>query len=308
MNKNVYILLLAIIACDSYAFSLHKKIKSLWQQRLLEKIDQKEIPADAIRSVSVNNHHGSINIKAGPKRSFFVRAIKRAKKKEIDNLAVVIENNPNQITITSHDNNKKKNSYIDYELIVPASCNVTLNMSGSGDVLIKNIHGVLDIVACGDIATINTKKLVSAQTRNKGSITITNATGPIEAYTHKGKIIGQNIGDNFCANSISGSITVAYKKAPSTSNIDLRTTSGSIKLAIPAETNATLHGHTMHGTLMCDHEVTLTSYTTKLNKTAWTQFTRGVDGMLGAGADTSIALNSGTGNVKVVNIDKLNIS
>src|SRR5579871_3038531 len=300
MNKNVYIIVLVIIVCNCHAFSLRKKIQSLWHRRLVEKIDQKEIPAHTIRSVSLTNHHGSITIKAGPKKSFFIRAIKRAKKHYLDNLAVVIENNHDYVSITSHDNNKKKNSYIDYELIVPASSNITLNLNGNGDVLIKNIQGVIDIVACNDVTTINTKKLVYVQTRNKGSITIINAHGPIEAYTHKGKIIGQNINDNFSACSLNGSIAIAYKKVPSTNIIDLTTTSGNIKLAIPAATNAAIHGHTMHGTFMCDHEVTLSSYTTRLNKMAWTQFTRGVEGVLGTGGDTSIAINSTTGNVKIV--------
>lgn len=309
MNKKVYILLAAIIASHCHAFSLHKKIRSLWQRRLLEKVDQKEISANTIRSVSITNHNGSITIKAGPKKSFFVRAIKRAKKNYLDNLAVVVENNHHHITITSQDKNKKKKSFIDYELIVPASSNITLNLSGAGDVLIKNIHGVLDVVACDDVTTINTQKLVSIQTRNKGSITIINAHGPIEAHAHKGKIIGQNIIDSFSAYSINGSVAVTYKKVPPiNSSIDLTTISGNITLAVPTETNAIIHGNTMHGTLICDHEVTLTPYTTKLNKMAWTQFTRGVDGTLGAGGNTSIALNSATGNVKVANIDKLNIS
>jgi hypothetical protein len=50
---------------------------------------------------------------------------------------------------------------------------------------------------------------------------------------------------------------------------------------------------------MSDHDITLKSYTTKLNKTAWAQFTKRVDGILGTG-DAKIEIKSAKGNVKIV--------
>jgi hypothetical protein len=304
MNKNVYIIILIMICSHCHAkFALGKKIKSLWQKRLTEKIDQQEIPAHTIHSLSLANHHGSITIKTGPKKSLFLRAIKRAKKTELDNLEIVVENINNHVAISSKDDNKKKKGIIDYELIVPASCNIALNVRGSGDIQIKDVQGSLDIVTHDNVTIINTKKLSSVQTHHKGSITIINANGPVEAYTHKGTIIGENIADNFYARSTKGKINVSCKKLSSTGIIDLTTASGNITLALPAETNATLFSHTTYGTCMCDHEVTLKSYTTKLNKMAWTQFTRGVDGIIGTGTgNASIAINSSQGNVKIVDI------
>jgi len=305
MIRHVYTLLLIMIIplCvthDCHArFSLRKKIKSLLHSRLAEKIDQKEIPAHAIRSLSLANDHGSITIKTGPKKSLFLRTIKRAKPIALNNLEVIVENINNHVAITSHNNNKKKKYCIDYELIVPAACDIALNLSGSGDVFIKDVHGILDVVAHDNVTIINTKKLASVQTLKKGSISIVNAHGPIEAYTHKGAISGENIADSFYARSTKGKITVTYKKLPSTGIIDLTTTSGNITLGLPIGTNAAMYGHTMYGTLMCDHEITLKSCTTKLNKLAWTQFTKQVDGILGTG-DASIAINSTQGNVKIV--------
>ena len=141
--------------------------------------------------------------------------------------------------------------------------------------------------------------MVSAETLKKGTISVVNAHGPIEAYTKQGMIIGENIAHNFNARSTSGKIEVSYKKLPSTSSVDLCSTSGNIILALPTDTNAEIYGQTTNGTITSEHEITLSPRTTKLNKTAWTEFTKHVDGTLGD-KQASIALHSNKGNIKIL--------
>jgi hypothetical protein len=137
------------------------------------------------------------------------------------------------------------------------------------------------------------------QTGKKGSISILNAHGPIEAHTQQGNITAENITHNCNARSTSGKITLTYKNVPATSSINLTSTSGNIVLGLPAETNAEICGNTTYGTFMSDHDITLKSYTTKLNKITWKQFTQHVEGTLGTG-DATIKINSAKGNVKIV--------
>lgn len=307
MDKNVYMMLLMIIflSCinhDCFAqFSLSQKIKSFFTRKTVEKVEQKEIPVAALCSLSLSNIHGSVSIKSGPQKSIFLKSIKHAKTEALlDTLAINVEiTHTNHLGVFTSDNNKKNNSYVDYELIVPAFLDIAVNITGKGKVLIKDIQGAIDIVANDNITVLNTKKRISAQTLKKGSITIANACGPVEAYTLKGSIFGENITNSFDARSIKGKMNIAYKKVSAESSINLTTTSGNIILALPMETNATICGNTMYGTLLSDHEITLNPYSTKLNKNAWSYFTKHVEGILGSG-DASIKITSTKGNVRIV--------
>jgi len=158
---------------------------------------------------------------------------------------------------------------------------------------------MIDVVAHDDITIINTKQLASAQSLKKGSINLVNTRGPVEAYTHNGNITGDNIAHNCDARSIKGKINISYKKLPATGSINLKTTSGNIMLALPTDTNAQICGYTTYGTFISDHEITLKSYATKLNKTAWNRFKKEVDGTLGTG-DATIIVQSTKGNVKII--------
>lgn len=305
MNKNLYmilfvtIIILTTINCTAKT-SFHEKIKKILHSNSAEKIDQKEFPATSISSLSLTHINGSITIKTGPKKSLFLRTIKRARKESLlDSLEVVTQINNNHLAITTKNNNKRNAGSVEYELIIPASLDVAINNSGYGNISIKDVHGEIDIVTHDNITIINPKKLASMQTLKKGSISIVNAHGPIEAYTQQGNITGENITHNCDARSTSGKITLTYKKLPETSSINLTTTSGNIMLALPAETNAAIFGNTTYGTFMSEHDITLKPYTTKLNKTAWSQFTKNVDGTLGTG-DATIQIKSTKGNVRIL--------
>jgi hypothetical protein len=300
------ILLSATISsfCATEKQSSFKKITSFLSNYKLEKIDQRELPATPINSISINNINGPITIKTGwKKNSIFLKTTKRAKKEEdLRHIKVVVDSSKNDhLAITTKHINSKLVGLVEYELIVPASLNITLNISGTGDACIKDVHGAINVVTNDNITISNSKKLVSARTLKKGTINITNALGPVDAQTHQGNITGENIAHSFNAHSTSGKVTVAYKKLPSTGTIDLKTTSGNIILALPTDTNAEIKGHTTHGTLVSDHVITLKPYATQLNSFAWNKFKKEVDGTIGSG-EATIALHSIKGNLKISEI------
>jgi len=279
---------------------LHKT-KSFFSRTLLEKVDHKELSAESINKISIDNVNGPVTIKTGPQKLLVVKTITRAKKQtDLDNIEIAIDSNSNNhLAIATIYNGEKTAGSVEYELIVPASVNIALTITGNGDACIKDVHGIIDIVANDNITVTNAKKLISAQTLKKGSIHIINSSGPVEALSQQGNIIGENIAHSFTAHSTTGKVSVAYKKLPSTSSINLKTASGHIMLALPEETNAEIRGHTTHGFLLSELPITLRSFTTPLNKLAWSKFTKEVDGTIGSG-EATIMVHSIKGNVKIV--------
>jgi ribosomal protein L20A (L18A) len=305
MNKKMYVVLVISLIfgvgnCTGKS-SFYKKMKAFFCGNVLEKVYQEEFCAASLDMLSLNAINGSIVIKSGPKKSLFLKTIQRAKKEDnLNAMQVIVDTHVNNhLSITTKDNSKKMRGSIDYELIVPTSLDLALTISGKGNVYIKDVHGIIQVVAQDAIVITNTKELVSAQTLKKGSITVINAVGPVEAYSQQGTIRGENIANSFDAHSIKGKINVVYKKLPTTSLIKLKTVSGNITLALPADTNAEICGYTTQGTLLSEHDITLKPYTTKLNKSAWNKFTKEVNGVLGTG-EATIMLHSTKGNVKII--------
>lgn len=299
------ILLLGLISAGNsiYAQSFRDKIKSFvnnLRSYKYEEIKHKEIPTPFIGTISINNINGPISIKTGwRKNALFLKTTKRAKKEEdLNNIKIVQTMENNNIIISTKHINPKLAGLVEYELIVPASLDIALTISQNGDACIKDVHGAINVVANDNITVSNSKKSVTARALKKGSITINNAAGPVEAHSFMGNISGDNIADSFSADSVSGKVTVAYKTLPSTSAVDLKTTSGHIMLALPTDTNAEIRGHTTNGTLFSDHYITLKPYATQLNNMAWNKFKKEVDGTIGTGQAT-IALHSINGNLKI---------
>lgn len=290
-----------LITPDTNAKGRLKKVKSFLNGYRVEKTDQKELSAVSIDTISINNINGPITIKTGWKNDWLLlKTTKRAKKQtDLNNIKIAVDTSKeNHLAITTKHINKKLVGLVEYELIVPASIDITLNISGSGDAYIKDVHGNIKVVTNDSITILNTKQLVSARTLKKGNISIINATGPVEARSYCGNINAHNVADSCNAHSTAGKVNVAYKILPSTSSVDLKTTSGNIMLALPNDTNAEIRGYTTRGTLMSDHYITFKPYTSQLNNLAWNKFRKEVDGTLGTG-EATIALHSTNGNIKI---------
>jgi hypothetical protein len=310
MNKSVYIIVfLGFISSHTHLLHAEKistKIKSLidnFRSYKYEDIKQKVYQDLSINSIAITNINGPITITTGWKKDIIsLKATKRAKKEtDLNNIKIVNTIQNNQLEITSRHVNPKLVGLVEYELIVPASLNINLVITENGNVCINDINGTINVVANDNITITNTNQAVSARTLKKGSISITNAQGAVNAQSHHGNIYGENIAHNFTAQSTSGKINVTYKTLPAASTVDLKTTSGNIVLALPTDTNAEIRGKTTHGTLISDHSITLKPYATQLNNMAWNKFKKEVEGTIGLGQAT-IALNSISGNVKIAEV------
>ncbi len=169
MNKTVYIILLCGITSSFYAVdkqSSFQKITSFLNNYKLEKIDQRELPTASINSISIDNINGPITIKTWKKNSIFLKTTKRAKKEEdLHLIKIVIDASAtDHLAITTKHINQKLAGLVEYELIIPASLDVTVNISENGNASIKNVHGSINVVTNDNIAISNSKNLVSART------------------------------------------------------------------------------------------------------------------------------------------------
>ena len=305
MNKNVYMILLltitTLVTPHCSAKGRLKKVSSFFTGYKLEKIDQREYPAVSIDTISITNINGPITIKTGWKKDcILLKTTKRAKKQEdLNNIKIAVDSTKtDHLAIGTKHINKKLIGLVEYELIVPASVDITLNILNTGDAFIKDVHGNIKVITNDSITVANSRGLVSARTLKKGRINIINSAGPVDVRSYHGNIQGTNIANSFNAHSTDGKVAVAYKTLPSTSTVNLKTLSGNIMLALPNDTNAEIRGHTTHGTFMSDHYITFKPYTTQLNSLAWNKFKKEVDGILGTG-EATISLHSTKGNVKI---------
>src|SRR6266404_1049303 len=202
MNKAVYIIVCCgfISSCNTIngAKKFRDKIKSFvdtFKGYKYEESKQKELSTVSIDTISINNINGPITIKTGwKKNSLFLKTTRRAKKEvDLNNIKIIHTTQSNHLAISTKHVNPKLVGLVEYELIVPASVNIALTISGNGDACIKDVNGDITIVTNDNITISNTKKLVSARTLKKGSITINNTLGPVELHSHAGSIWGENI-------------------------------------------------------------------------------------------------------------------
>ena len=308
MGKKIIAMIIGISIFNCIAIDqniqqrIKKKLRSFFSFHKAEKINQQELPAASINSLSLRGIDGSVTIKTGSTKSLCIKTIIRARKQEdVDATTIAIDMiKNNHLAIATKCKNKKAVAMVDYELIVPETINLSMKLLGKGSIVIKDVKGSINVVAQDSIAISNTKKSVIAKTYNKGPISIINAFGPVDVVSCNGIIKGEKIAHSFRARSKKGKITIAYIGLPPEGTVDLKTESGAITLGLPSDTNAEIKATTFRGTLTSDLYVTLHPYTTQLNTSAWNKFKREVDGILGFGQAT-INLQSTKGNIVITN-------
>lgn len=268
-------------------------------------IYDKEYHLDNPGILSINNKHGNITIKTTWKQNTIrLKAIMESSDEQVKKITIQehinVHNNKTNLTLTS--TNSEIKGRIHYELIIPACMDLHLNTDhGSvivneandhelkGTIAVSTIHGAIEIYNC-----LNT---ITAQTKS-GSITIKHANN-IHAHTQTGDItIVDSIG-SVIAHTEKGDITTTCTKIPNTSRIQISIANGTLALALPSTTNATIQGKTLHGIVISEHYITLKPQTTKLNTFAWQRFKKELFGTIGSG-EADIVLSNEHGNIKIL--------
>lgn len=252
--------------------------------------------------LTIENAQGTITIKTETnQKKVFVSAVKKAHDEKTLPLiqvkgVVKKENDLDHLTITTHYA-KDAHGEVDYALIVPTG--ITLQLSTQkGNITIGQAHGPISVTTqSGSICINKAGSTVKAETE-QGSISIADAIGNITANTAHGDITIDGSKKSVIAHTNKGEITMRCAHLPETARIQLSSDAGNVKLTLPQTVNAAIFGQTEKGTLVSDAFIDIKPRTTKLDKNAWKQFQREVEGTLGTG-EAEIKVTTAKGNIKI---------
>lgn len=311
--KKLFTIILAcltLLANQSlYAFSFGNVAKNVknkvsgWFYKQEEVVKQ-EIPVSTQQQLHIDNSNGNIRIKTWQQNNVVLKTVKHASSfEDIDKITVKVIRTPDTITVQTASSDEIDNKYsVDFHALVPKKMALRL-ATGNGTIKAKHCEGMIQAhTEVGAIDLMNTKEKVCVNANIKGSITVQQATGPVQATTNNGNIALHETKCSVLAHAAHGSINMHCTHLEPTASIRL-TAYGSIELRLPHEANARLQATSERGTVLSDHFINLEPQLTKLNKSAWNQLKRNIEGTLGTG-EADIILHANAGPIKILETAK----
>lgn len=267
-----------------------------------EEVLHKEYPLQAKTPYSVTvdqTLNGSVIVTGWDQNKLSLNGIKKVKHEgDMNTLAVSVDTTDNKITITTgHAKGRqkpRKACALDLEIFVPVQ--TALVIDSIEDVTVHDITNTVSIATeQGTVIANNIESKLTTHIETQGTTKLENIHGAIDAKTAYGDIIIADCHNSVFACTESGTIQVACARTPSRTTIDLKTHTGTIKLKIPEDTNATISGNTSMGKIVCTLPVTLKGHTTVLNRRTYKQMPKNLQGIIGEEGNAEIKLSSTRG-------------
>ncbi len=267
-----------------YSFSPKKFMNNLWQKKEQEYV-HKDLPLEDKSTVELYTLGGKITVKAWNQKKIIIEAEKEGTQEELKNTTIGIKTNilpkivadkdqekPSSnskpesktahVTITTRVIPDQNPATVNYNLMIPEHCALTIDNKQKGSVKIKHLQGALDIsLAEGDIEVADSTKAVTAKT---------------------GK----------------GTIKLKQKKFSDPSSIFLHNDRGNIQLYLPRGIHATVHARTSAGVVTSKHPIKRETQPVPLNEATWEKDKREVDGTIGA-EGAPVTLEATKGNISI---------
>jgi len=265
---------------------------------------EKEYPFPAPGVLTINNIEGNITVQEWQQDAVRLKVVKRSNvHNNLENLSIqensAHKDGQSHLSLTSTYHGEKTKGAIDYFVQVPSRTSLKVR-TGKGAVTIHDVQGkIMAQTGEGPISVNGTKGTLLAQTEKTGDITTDNAAGDIKAITRKGNIYVRNASNSVIASAERGKIETSFEKLPETGRVELHAAHGNVSVALPSTANAHIQGSTKHGVLTSTHYIALRPHTTQLNKDAWKQFKKEVEGTIGTG-EAEIKLTSTSGNISIL--------
>jgi hypothetical protein len=259
-------------------------------------------------SLIIKNPYGDVRIETEWKEnSIVLSAKKRAQSPQALKACDIIHqetDNGSTITISTLHHDPELEVTVDYTLIVPAHLRITIEID-NGDIIIRDNNGSVHAsTGYGDIDLYNCRGPLYADVATKGSITINQAEGSINATTGKGTITIFQSHDNVTAKTTYGRIRVYCKELPHNKELWLQTKTGSIHLSMPTTINADIRVKTEDGTIQSELPITINTLTTLLDARAWKRFKQEIQGILGVSPEARIRLYSRDSNIEIKKLNE----
>jgi DUF4097 and DUF4098 domain-containing protein YvlB len=195
--------------------------------------------------VSVLNPYGSITVKPSLNNTVIVNAVLHSDKVEIDN-----SQSGNRVDIQSHllAGADSESGRVDYEVLVPADCSITLH-SSSGSLHAEKLHGDVSLEGAGSAVDIRdiSNAHVHVKTMN-GSVNLDNIqNGHVEVDSLSGDVTMKSVnGPLIQVVSTSGRINYIGDFGNS-GEYRLTSHSGDIEATIPEWTSADVSARSVRG-------------------------------------------------------------
>jgi len=265
---------------------------------------ERDYALPSLGTLSISNIEGNITVQTGASSdTVLLQASKRAN--EQDTLANITlqessakKNNRSHLSLATVYVGEKTKGAVDYTLQVPSNLSLQLR-TGNGTITVKGVNGkVIAQTTHGNIDIHETNGTVLAQTEHKGNITLDHINGDIKTVTANGKIDVVGATKSIIASTQKGNINTQMAKLENNTLLELNSNSGDITVGLPQSASARVTGHTDSGLLTSAHWIRLNPFTTQLDKNAWRQFRRSVEGTINAG-EAEVKLTSASGNIKI---------
>lgn len=207
----------------------------------LEETFKKQIPAENISFLSIENQNGNIDVEGWDQNVIEIIAHKRVRasnseraREMMDRLEIDVRTVGDRVEIvTIHPRDHKRNSgflswlfdgndgssSVEYSVKIPVKMDLDLNSTNGG-------------------------------------INLNKCSGQIDLRTTNGKIIADEIEGSLNCKSTNGSVKAYLRGVDPKEDMNFKTTNGSIKLYLPEKTNADIEARTTNGSINCDLPIT----------------------------------------------------
>jgi hypothetical protein len=219
----------------------------------------KTYPLKADGTFELTNVNGTVHIEVWDKDIVEVRAVKTTQDKEsvLDQVSIEVDSKPDALTVSTHyPDEGGVEVAVDYTIRVPRRAHLNH---------LSTVNGTLSVVeseGLGDLHTVN------------GNIEVYGGSGPVRAHT------------------TNGDVYLELKRAGDARSATAETTNGSVLLAIPANTRASLEARCRNGSFTSELPVVMMG----------DEEPRVLHGRIGRGGGIPIHLGTVNGAIRVVEL------
>lgn len=266
-----------------------------------EETIQQTYPCKNIKTLIIENPQGDIRAEGWHGDTIVVTMHKQAPSQEILSSLVLSKTteSPSICKISIHHPQVAAKGVVHLSLLVPKELHISLTAQ-HGALCVKHVQGnVTASTEYGAVLLHEVHGAIIAHT-SCGSINIKKVFDSVKATTQYGSIYISDAHKSIYASTDSGAIDVSCKDPSWQSPIQLSTTSGTIKLSIPDDSNIDLYACTHNGTVTCDHFITTKPQTIQLNSKTWQRLKKEVRGIIGRG-EALVKLTTTNGSIKIQN-------
>jgi DUF4097 and DUF4098 domain-containing protein YvlB len=228
-------------------------------------------PLRAGALLTVKNHNGPIDVRPGSGSQVELRAEKRTRYGNHQDVAFDVETGSNgDVTICStlRDNNpcdenrggwnndNGRSVTVAMTLLVPSGARVRVS-TGNGAVSVERVGGeVAASSGNGRVSVMNTNGAVRASTGN-GDVVVRDAKGAVRVSTGNGRVAVSTTQGPVEAHSGNGDIDVQMAAVQPSEDMTFSTGSGDVRVTLPSGYNGDLEASTGNGTIESDFDLKL---------------------------------------------------